>query len=295
VSVTQRSSLARAVPLLWAETRPVVQAVFALRYTVGAVVGVAGAGALRPAVVIGALAWSLLVMSIYLVNGVSDLLGDRANSSTRPLASGRVEARVAARTAWALAGAGLLLAACSGVLALVACAVAMTVLGWAYSVGPRPLKHSVAGTTVAAIGGGLLSYGAGVAAAGGGLSAPYAAVFLLLSAWMAVAGASKDLGDREGDHLAGRRTLPVVAGHRTAVRGIAGGSLLLGLTALAFAGVWPQLLAPAAAVCLGGEVVAVLALLTPEGGPRPVRRRPYRAFMVTQYLANPLVVVSVLL
>ncbi|MCZ2804727.1 UbiA family prenyltransferase [Modestobacter sp. VKM Ac-2983] len=293
--MTRHSPLLCAVPLLWVEARPVVQVVFALRYTVGAVVGVAGAGVLRPAVAVGALAWVLLMTSIYLVNGVSDLLGDRANGSTRPLASGRLAVRVAVRTAGALAGAGLLLAACSGVPTLLSCALMTTLLGWAYSVGPRPLKHTVAGTTVAAIGGGLLSYGAGVAAAGGGLTAPYAAVFLLLSAWMAVAGTSKDLGDREGDRLAGRRTLPVVAGHRTAVRVIAGGSLLLGLTALALAGVWPQLLAPAAALCLGGEVVAVLALLTPEGGPRQHRRRPYRAFMVTQYLANPLVVVSVLL
>ncbi|MCZ2814948.1 UbiA family prenyltransferase [Modestobacter sp. VKM Ac-2984] len=293
--MTQRPAGLGVLHLLWAEARPVVQALFALRYAVGAVVGVAGAGVLRPAVVVGALAWVLLMTSIYLVNGVSDLLGDRANGSTRPLASGRLAVRVAVRTAGALAGAGLLLAACSGVPALLACALATAVLGWAYSVGPRPLKHTVAGTTVAAIGGGLLSYGAGVAAAGGGLTAPYAAVFLLLCAWMAVVGTSKDLGDREGDRLTGRRSLPVVAGHRTAVRVIAGGSLLLGLTALALAGVWPQLLAPAAALCLGGEVVAVLALPTPEGGPRQRRRRPYRAFMVTQYLANPLVVVSVLL
>jgi 4-hydroxybenzoate polyprenyltransferase len=294
VSVAQRTPLL-AVRLLWAETRPVVQAIFAVRYWVGVAVVVASTGQFRCAVVLGALAWLLLTMSIYLVNGVSDLTADRANGSSRPLARGLVGAREAVRTAWALAGGGVLLAALTGTAALVVCAVAMVVLGWAYSVGPCPLKCSVAGTAVASAGGGLLTYLAGAAAAGGLPGVPYVAMFVLLSAWMAVAGASKDLGDRAGDQAAGRRTLPVVAGHRTATRAIAAGCLLLGAAAVAVARSWSEVLVPAVVLCLGAAAVAAEALRTPEDAPRTRLRRPYRAFMITQYAVNPALLLSVLL
>jgi 4-hydroxybenzoate polyprenyltransferase len=294
VSAAQGTLVPR-VRLLWAETRPVVQAIFAVRYWVGVAVVVAGDGRFGSAVVVGALGWLLLTMSIYLINGVSDLTADRANGSARPLARGLVGARGAVRTAWALAGAGLLLAALSGSAVLAACAVAMVVLGWAYSVGPRPLKCSVAGTAVASAGGGLLTYTAGAVAAGGFPGAPYTAMFVLLAVWMAVAGASKDLGDRAGDHAAGRRTLPVVAGHRTASRVIAAGCLLLGAAALAVAWTWPQVLAPAVVLGAGAVAVATRALRTSEGAPRAQLRRPYRAFMITQYAVNPAVLISVLL
>jgi 4-hydroxybenzoate polyprenyltransferase len=292
-----RTRLHTALPsarLLWSETRPVVQAIFAVRYWVGAAAGLAGTGRFDLQVVVGALAWLLLTMSIYLVNGVSDLAGDRANGSTRPLAQGLVGAAGAGRVAWALATAGLVLAAVTGVPALVACAVAVLALGWSYSVGPRPLKCSVAGTALASAGGGVLTYLAGAAATGGSPDRPYQAVFLLLATWMAVAGAAKDLGDRAGDQAAGRRTLPVVAGHRAATRVIAVGCLLLGAAALAVGVVWPGVLAPTLVLCLGAAGVAALALRTPDAGPRALVRRPYRAFMVTQYAVNPALLLSVL-
>ena len=108
--------------------------------------------------VVGSFARLLLTASIHLVNGVPDLTADRANGSTRPLARGLVGAAGAGRVAWALAIAGVGLAATTGTLALVLCAVGMVALGWAYSVGPRPLKCSVAGTALASAGGGLLTY-----------------------------------------------------------------------------------------------------------------------------------------
>ncbi|MBB3675872.1 UbiA family prenyltransferase [Modestobacter versicolor] len=293
MSVVQRTPLP-VTALLWAETRPVVQAIFAVRYWVGALVVLAGGGAFGPAVVLGSLGWLLLTMSIYLVNGVSDLTADRANGSDRPLARGLIGAHGAVRVAWALAAASLLLTALTGTLALVLCAVAMGVLGWAYSVGPHPLKNSVAGTAVASAGGGLLTYLAGAAAAGGLPDGPYVAVFVLLALWMAVAGAAKDLGDRSGDEAAGRRTLPVVAGHRAATRVIAAGCLALGTTTVVVAGTWPEVLLPALVLCLGAVVVAVLALRTREDLPRALVRRPYRAFMVTQYAVNPALLLSVL-
>jgi 4-hydroxybenzoate polyprenyltransferase/chlorophyll synthase len=280
--------------LLWAETRPIVQAIFAVRYWVGAAVVLAEGGSPGPGLVLGAVAWLLLTMSIYLVNGVSDLTTDRANGSGRPLARGLVGAHLAVRAAWALAAGALLLAALTGAVALVLCAVAMGLLGWAYSVGPRPLKCSVAGTALASAGGGLLTYLAGAAAAGGAPARAHVAVFALLALFMAVAGAAKDLGDRVGDEAAGRRTLPVVAGHRAATRVIAGGCLLLGAAAVAVGGAAPQVLVPALALGLGAVTVAVLAVGTPEDAPRPRQRRPYRAFMVTQYAVNPALLLSVL-
>jgi 4-hydroxybenzoate polyprenyltransferase len=293
VPVAQRS-LSHVAGLLWAETRPVVQAIFAVRYWVGAAVVLAAGGEFGPSVVVGALGWLLLTMSIYLVNGVSDLTADRANGSGRPLARGLVGAHGAARVAWALAAGGLVLTALTGTLALVLCAVAMVVLGWAYSVGPRPLKCSVGGTALASAGGGLLTHLAGAAAAGGAPDGPYVAVFVLLALWMAVAGAAKDLGDRAGDELAGRRTLPVVAGHRAATRVIAAGCLLLGLATIGVAARWAEVLLPAAVLCAGAGVVAGLVLRSAEDGPRAVVRRPYRAFMVTQYAVNPALLLSVL-
>jgi 4-hydroxybenzoate polyprenyltransferase/chlorophyll synthase len=294
MSVAQ-GTLVPVVRLLWAETRPVVQAIFAIRYCAGVAVGAAGGGRIGPVVALGALAWLLLTMSIYLINGVSDLAADRANGSARPLARGLVGARGAGRTAGALAGGGLLLAALTGSAALVVCAVAMAGLGWAYSVGPRPLKCSVAGIAVASAGGGLLTYLAGAAAAGGAPGAPYLAMFVLLAAWMAVAGASKDLADRAGDRAAGRRTLPVVAGHRTATRVIAGGCLLLGAVALAVGGTWPEVLVPALVLGAGAVGVATRALRTPADASRAELRRPYRAFMITQYAVNPALLLGVLL
>jgi 4-hydroxybenzoate polyprenyltransferase len=294
VTVVQRVPVS-VVRLLWAETRPVVQAIFSVRYWVGVAVTVAGTGQFRPAVVVGALGWLLLTMSIYLVNGVSDLTADRANGSSRPLARGLVGAAGAVRVAWVLAGGGLLVAVCTGVPGVAGCAVAMLVLGWLYSVGPCPLKCSVAGTAVASAGGGLLTYTAGALATGGAPGAGYVAMFVLLACWMAVAGAAKDLGDREGDRAAGRRTLPVVAGHRTATRVIAGGCLTLGAAALGVAWTWPQALVPAVVLAVGAAAVAVGAVGTPEDAPRARMRRPYRAFMVTQYAVNPALLVSALL
>jgi 4-hydroxybenzoate polyprenyltransferase len=291
--MTRRTSLPVA-RLLWSETRPVVQTVFAVRYWVGAVAGLTGTGRWGAAVVVGALAWLLLTMSVYLVNGVSDLTADRANGSTRPLARGLVGPAGAGRVAWALAIAGLGLAAATGTLALVVCAVAMGVLGWAYSVGPRPLKCSVAGTAAASAGGGLLTYLAGAASTGGLPDRSCLAVFVLLALWMAVAGAAKDLGDRAGDEEAGRRTLPVVLGHRAATRVIAAGCVLLGAAALAVGVTWPGVLAPTLVLCLGAGVVATLALRTPDDGPRALVRRPYRAFMVTQYVVNPALLLGIL-
>ncbi|MFD0329498.1 hypothetical protein ACFQZC_18205 [Streptacidiphilus monticola] len=66
-------------------------------------------------------------------------------------------------------------------------------------------------------------------------------------------------------------------------------ALLVGGGYLAAALCWAPALAPSAGVVLGGAaVLAVLTALTRHSIDRGERRRPYRAFMVTQYLAHAL-------
>ena len=109
-----------------------------------------------------------------------------------------------------------------------------------------------------------------------------------MSCWMGLVGAlAKDFTDVYGDAVVGRRTLAVVRGlRRTAVRlsvnavGVGVGFLV---AAWSFA---PVLLAPAVAVTVGATLVVAGCFRRTDGGPR---RRPYRAFMATQYAAHVVV------
>ena len=65
--------------------------------------------------------------------------------------------------------------------------------------------------------------------------------------------------------------------------------------ARATAGREPEVLLPAVLLALGACAVAGCALVTPGDAARPLMRRPYRAFMVTQYAVNPALLLSVLL
>ena len=86
----------------------------------------------------------------------------------------------------------------------------------------------------------------------------------------------------------------MVAGHRAATRVIAVGCLLLGAAAPTVGVVLAGVLAPTLVLCLGAAGVAALALRTPDGGPRALLRRPYRAFLVTQCAVDPALLFSVL-
>jgi 4-hydroxybenzoate polyprenyltransferase len=193
---------------------------------------------------------------------------------------------VALSTARVLTVVGLALAVFTGRLPLVLIAVVTVIIGWGYSAGPVPLKRSAVGTFVVSTAGGGLTYAAGAFATGDPVSTGYLVVFVLLSAWMGVAGASKDLGDALGDRLGGRNTLPVMLGERRARLAIATGSQLIGAAAALTAAHWPATAAPAAVLVVGALCVGVLCLRGSEQPGRDAQRRPYRAFMVTQYVAN---------
>ncbi|QOC89737.1 UbiA family prenyltransferase [Micromonospora craniellae] len=288
-------SLSRVVGLSFSESRPVVQAVFQLRFLTGAMLA---APPLHPPEVrdltVGALAWLCATWQVYLLNGLCDRTEDRHNGSARPLATGALSAASAGGAATALS----LLAMTLGVLVSPGFAVlvaAMLALGWLYSAAPRPQKANLPGFVAVVVAGGLVTYLAGWYAAGGGVPDSRAvAVAVALSLWMGLVGMTKDLPDVAGDRLAGRHTLPIVLPERLARCLLATGALLVAAGLATVAATEPTLLPPAGLLLAGAVVLSVCVLTRISHGDRSRRRRPYRAFMVTQYAVHLTVITQCL-
>jgi 4-hydroxybenzoate polyprenyltransferase len=234
-------------------------------------------------------AWEATIFAIYLYNGVADVVEDRLNHSTRPIASGRLPRSFAAGVA-AGAAAFAVLAACllGGPYPLLT--LATLGLGYAY-VAPRLAlkRHSgTAGLTVLAAG--LFTFAAGAAVDGRiVVTGPLVVFAVALSLWMGAVGAlAKDLTDIVGDALAGRQTTAVLHGaaavHRQVGRNAALIAAGLALTAVAA----PALRVPAAALLLGAAAITLWGRI--EVPARRHARRSYRMFMVTQYAAHIAVV-----
>lgn len=273
---------ARDAWLCFLEARPVVQGVFLLRFIVGAVVAM-GDHPVGPALFVAGLSWSLAVWAIYLVNGISDLDGDRRNGSARPLASGALARAAAVQWAWLLSlGAAVTAVFVSAGFAVAVCL--MLCLGLAYSVGPLAAKRRAVTALVVAGGGVFLTYAAGAVAAGGPLDPADVAFAAVVSLWVVVAGHTKDLGDTDGDVLAGRRTLPLILGDRAARAVMAAGTAMVAALACAVAVGIPRLSVLALFVPAAALVVLFLALARADR-PRSVKR-PYRTFMIAQYGVN---------
>lgn len=276
----------------WSEARPVVQIIFQLRFWAAVALTAPQAFTARPAsVLLGGAAWLCATWYVYLINGVSDQVEDRANGSTRPLASGSLPVRAAQRVATSLAVTALLLALAVSPRLAVLTAI-MLVLGWVYSAGPSPQKRSLLGFAVVVTMGGVVTYLAGCAAAGGAVSPELLVLMLSMSLWMALAGCTKDLGDAAGDRAAGRRTLPVLLGDVRARRLTAVSVLLAGagtVTATALAA--PGLLLPAFLLGVGALCVAILTVAGAGAWERSRQRRPYRYFMGSQYAVHLSIVV----
>ncbi|MEU3402383.1 UbiA family prenyltransferase [Streptomyces sp. NPDC006670] len=281
-------SLADTVRLCWEEARPVVQVAFLLRFAVGAVSAGQLPQSLGRALLGMASLWCAVVCA-YLLNGVTDVHEDRVNGSRRPIARGDLAEATAARGTVLLACASLLLGGLAGP-AVVAWTAAFLVLGWAYSADPVKAKCSSGRCAAVVFGLGATAYGAGVAASGGAWTGTGALVAGVMSAWMALVGAvTKDLGDVSGDAAGGRRTVAVVRGPAAARALAVAGALAVGAAAPALALLWaPPALTVAVPVALGSlwVVVRVLRGARREGDGRAERRGAYRAFMVTQYVAN---------
>ncbi|RSM46120.1 homogenitisate phytyltransferase [Amycolatopsis balhimycina DSM 5908] len=282
--------LLRRLRLAWREARPVVQLIFLLRFAAGAALGVAGSvyGAVnRPALLLAALGWLATTWAVYLLNGVADVVEDRANGQARPIARGELSRRPAVAIVWALSVAALVFAAAVSSTQVLLTA-AMLGVGWAYSLGPWPLKANLAGFVAAVTALGVLTYLAGWSAAGGGrVTEPVFLFGLMMSLWMGLGGSTKDLADAKGDRLAGRKTLPVLLGDRRARAVMAIAASAVGWTFAVLCAIRGNGILPAAVVVLAGSAALSGTVLTSSSrGSRSAQRRPYRVFMVTQYCAH---------
>ncbi|MFF2050499.1 UbiA family prenyltransferase [Leifsonia sp. NPDC058194] len=273
---------ASQVGLAFLEGRPVVIGVFALRFVVGSVL-VAGAEWDAPRIWAAGTSWLLAVWAVYLINGISDIEGDRLNGSSRPLASGRLALRPAVSIAVTLLAISLLTATLFQGPFLLA-VVAFICLGLVYSVGPWAAKKAgVAALTVAAAGV-FLTYLAAARIVADAIPASAFAFALVAASWIALVGHTKDFGDVAGDAAEGRRTLPVILGEQRARVLVSIGTAIVSGGATALALIVEQL-RTLLVFGIAGPVVIVM-LLVARGSERGSAKRPYRTFMTGQYALN---------
>lgn len=276
------ASCASRVGLAFLEGRPVVMGVFALRFLVGRLLAGGEDGA-SASLWLGASSWMLAVWAVYLINGISDIEGDRLNGSPRPLATGRLDLPSASAIAATLLALSLLMASLLPRPFLLA-VMAFVGLGLVYSVGPWAAKKAaIAALTIAAAGVFLTYLAAALVVAE---TVPTSALVFaaVASCWIAVAGHTKDFGDVAGDAAEGRRTLPVMLGVERARVVVAVGTGVVSATAMALGALVHQLRA-LIALGIAGPVVIAFTLLI-EGGDRRRDKRPYRSFMAGQYALN---------
>jgi 4-hydroxybenzoate polyprenyltransferase len=280
-------SLVAALWLSFIEARPIVLMVFSLRFAVGGLLANNSEVDLER-VLVGQACWLSAIWAIYLLNGLSDIDGDRANGSTRPLASGRLS--TAAAISWCVGLATISIAVSVSLgwrFALVVGCV--LVLGAAYSIGPRPLKNwGVAGLAVAAAGG-FLSYFAGAISYDRAIDTQLVIFAFVASLWMFFIGHSKDLSDIDGDQLAGRRTLPIAIGARPTRVSIAISGVIVGTLGV-FAGLSsPHLIA--LGIYAPASLWLAIAVAKSNEASREAARHPYAVFMIAQYAVNSLTLV----
>src|SRR2546430_135219 len=281
--------LGQQIALCVIEARPIVLLIYLLRFVAGYLLA-------RPADnptpswwhLLAVLTWLLGTASVYLFDGVMDMAEDRLNGSVRPIARGalsRTFALVVSIVCAALAVLGSLQLGAPYVFLV----PILLLLGYAYAAPPLRLKRwsAAAGATVLIAG--LMTFVAGGEAGGGAInSLPLLVFAIAMSCWMGLVGAlAKDFTDVYGDAMVGRRTSAVVRGvGRTAVR-LSVNAVGVGVGFLAAAWFFaPVLLAPAVAVTAGATLVVAGCFRRTDGSPR---RRPYRAFMATQYAAHVVV------
>jgi len=235
-----------------------------------------------PAIMLAATGWLLLTVAIYLLNGVSDVAGDKLNKSPRPLAAGLVDVATARRAA---AACGLIgVATCfTHSVTLGALSIVMLALGSGYSYGPC-WKVGRCSASIVIGAGAALTYVGGAAVAGVA-SWQVMAFTTALSLWIAFASASKDFSDVIGDRMAGRRTMPVELGYDLASRRLATATTAAAGLVVAVSLTLRVHIVTAGVVVVGTAVLAfALAAARDAGSPRATRS-PYRIYMVTQYAA----------
>ena len=290
------SGCRRAVVVAWLcfmEARPAVQGIFLLRLLAGAFfMGSVFSSESSFPLLCGAISWMCATTAVYLYNGVQDVEEDRANGSLRPIARRSLHP---SQAMVAVCGLGALSLVVGGFVHrdLLWGAAAMLVMGWAYSGPPFYLKRWPAALAIIASVSAILTYNAGYALGGGeGGKTPLLLFATATALWMGLVGQTKDLSDIVGDELSGRRSLPVVWGEGVARIAVSCVALILACCFL-LVSVYVErgLLLPAILMLFGAIAVSALSLGPWGRGGKSRSRRPYRAFMVTQYVVNTAVIV----
>jgi 4-hydroxybenzoate polyprenyltransferase len=270
------------------EARPAVQGIFLLRFLAGAsFANPLLAGGVSLSLLIGAALWVCATLSVYIFNGVMDVEEDRINGSSRPVARGKLKIAHATGVTGGLATLSVIGSFILG-STMVWSVVALLVLGWLYSGPPFYLKRWPSGLAAVAILAALITYNAGYVGNGEGGDVLPLFVFAVVTAlWMGLVGQTKDLSDAQGDKQVGRRSGPVVWGEDIARIVFSGVALCLGGGYILLATLFvPSLLIPAFVLASGGVIVAALTLGPWGRGDKMRCRRPYKAFMLTQYGVN---------
>lgn len=261
-----------------------VQSIFALRFLVGGLLASHVGDARTGLGLIGQAAWLAATWFTYLINGVSDIDGDRRNQSSRPLASGRLTVSSAMTWCSVLAafsvasGAALGWPFEAGILLVLA-------IGWFYSMGPAPLKQSSVTSSLTVGLAGFLAYVCGSVAYRQVVPAEVFEFAAVASMWMLAAGNSKDFGDEKGDAFSRRRSLSLVLGRNRAV--VVVSALCLGTGTLGVvAAVSSPLLLPLGLILPAAIHMSVVWFKNRENRVQRSERTPYRVFMLSQYAIN---------
>jgi len=183
------------------EARPQVQLMFQIRLLSGALLVYQGRGVDPVRLVAVCLTWYCVMTFIYVLNGATDVLADRFNGSTRPVAAGALGL---AQARWG--AAGFAAAAMLGGLALgrsmTGAVLVALALGVSYSVPPLALKNRGIGAGAVGGLGGLVTYYVGYDL-GAGRPNPALVIFAAaMASWMCLVGAQvKDLSDIPGTKM----------------------------------------------------------------------------------------------
>jgi 4-hydroxybenzoate polyprenyltransferase len=245
---------------------------------------------MRWQVAVAASAWLAAGVAVYLFNGSADLVEDRANGSTRPIASGRLAVRDAL---WLARSAAVLALAAATVAGVVVQAAIFLALGYAYSGPPWPAKRHWAAASLTITASGAVTFWAASQAAGCVSDATVVAA-ATLATWMGLVGAPvKDLSDVAGDRISGRKTYAVTFGPYRTGRFAAALALAVGLSgSVASAALAPFLLPAMVTLLAGGVMIAVRSgrIASPAG--RHGTRTLYRIFMTAQHAAVSMIIAS---
>jgi 4-hydroxybenzoate polyprenyltransferase len=287
--------LARVLGNCVIEARPIVQGIFLMRFFTGTLLSANHAETEVRPLVLGASAWWCATVFVYLLNGVMDVVEDRINGSRRPVATGELARETAAGACIGFAAVATLLAVCVSIH-LTILVIAFMTLGYLYSAPPFALQRHTTCAGVIGTLGGLSTYAAGFVVGGETAQGGLLIFAVAMSAWMGVVGVqAKDLPDVAGDEVAGRRT--IATRYRDwVVRLLVAFSAVLVGTGFVVA-TWlgaPDLARPAVTVLIGAVLLAVLLFTRFSRGSAARRRRPYRLFMLTQYVSHLCLVTAAL-